>query len=440
MNFTKKILKQILKWILYFFIFLAILIGLRIFLGTLLQEPPQIDNLDKKTHDQALKLHYDSIVFDGHNDIPTPIFYFGFDLGMNGDEPDDRNHWWLWTDETSSKYLPFRPSGDNIKTHTDLTRMREGGLDAQFFSIWVDCSLYRSKIKNSSKQRAIDMIQAFQKQVEKYSDLIRMAYTAKDVKSIVSENRLAALLGIEGGHAIEHDITNLQYFHNLGIRYISLTHFCSHDWADSATDEPIWNGLSDFGRKVVKEMNRLGMIIDISHSSDETFWDVIKITEAPIIASHSSVRAIVENPRNLTDDMIQAVATNRGIVMINFMTPLLDSEKSPFWKSASGWHWFWNPKHPETPLSKLVDHIDHIVQVAGIDHVGIGSDFDGIPFTPYWLPERLKDVGDLPNITVELIRRGYKDKEISKILGGNILRVIGEVEATAVKLANTAVP
>lgn len=440
MNFTKKILKQILKWILYFFIFLAILIGLRIFLGTLLQEPPQIDNLDKKTHDQALKLHYDSIVFDGHNDIPTPIFYFGFDLGMNGDEPDDRNHWWLWTDETSSKYLPFRPSGDNIKTHTDLTRMREGGLDAQFFSIWVDCSLYRSNTPNHSKQRVFDIVESFQKQVQKYPDLIQMAYTSKDIKRLVSENRLAALLGIEGGHAIENDISNLRQFYKLGIRYISLTHFCSHDWADSATDEPIWNGLSDFGRKVVKEMNRLGMIIDISHSSDETFWDVIKITEAPIIASHSSVRAIVENPRNLTDDMIQAVATNGGIVMINFMTPLLDSEKSPFWKSATGWHWFWNPRHPETPLSKLVDHIDHIVQVAGIDHVGIGSDFDGIPFTPYWLPERLKDVGDLPNITVELIRRGYKDKEISKILGGNILRVIGEVEATAVKLANTAVP
>jgi membrane dipeptidase len=432
----KRIVRKILKWVLYIIILFAILIGLRIVLGMAIQEMPKIEHVDNDIRDRVLKLHHDSIVFDGHNDIPDPILFFDFDLGMNGDEPDDVDNWWLWTDVNTSKYLPFRPTGDSIRTHTDLARIREGGLDAQFFSIWVDCALYRSNTPNRSKQRVFDMTKAFQKQVQKYPDAIEMAYTSNDIRRIVSNNKLAALFGLEGGHAIEHDISNLRHFYELGIRYISLTHFCTHDWADSATDKAKWNGLSDFGQEVVKEMNHLGIVVDVSHSSDETFWDVVRTTKAPIMASHSCARAIVENSRNMTDDMIQAVAKSGGIVMINFMTPMLDPEKSPFWKSATGWHWFWNPRHPETPLSMLVDHIDHVVKVAGIDHVGIGSDFDGIPFSPYWLPEGLKDVGDLPNITIELISRGYKDEDIRKILGSNMLRVLGEVEAIAVKLAN----
>ena len=424
------LLKYFLKWIFYIVVLLAILIILRLLLGAFLQEST-LPNVSKDLREKTLKLHHDSILFDGHNDIPEPVFHFGFDLGSNGDEPDDRSMWWPWM---TFSWLPFGPTGDTIATHTDLARLQEGGVKAQFFSIWVGsgCSYSETEIPGYSKQRVLDMVSAFRNQVQKYNDEIEMANTSKDIMRIISDNKIAALFGLEGGHAIEHDISNIQAYYQLGIRYISLTHRCSHDWADSATDRPVWNGLSDFGKKVVKEMNRVGMIVDVSHSSDETFWDVIKITKAPVIASHSSARAITNSPRNMSDDMIQAVADTGGIVMINFMTPYLDPEKSPEWKSATGWHWFWHPKHPQTPASMVIDHIDHIVQVAGIDHVGIGSDFDGTPTA--WLPEGLKDVGDFPNITIELVRRGYKDEDIRKILGANMLRIIDKAEAVTKKI------
>jgi membrane dipeptidase len=420
----KILLKRFLKWSFYIIALLVIILVLRFLLGIFLQETSLV-NVSKDIRQKALKLHHDSILFDGHNDIPEPILHFGFDLGSNGDEPNDRSMWWPWM---IFNWLPFSPTGDTIATHTDLARMKEGGVKAQFFSIWVGsgCSYSETEVPGYSKQRVLDMALAFRKQVQKHNKEMEMAYTLKDIMRILSEKKIAALFGLEGGHAIEHDISNIQQYYDLGIRYISLTHRCSHDWADSSNDKPVWNGLSAFGEKVVKEMNRVGMIIDLSHSSDETFWDVIKITKAPVIASHSCARAITDNPRNMTDDMIKAVANTDGIVMINFMTPYLDPEKSPEWKSATGWHWFWHPIHPQTAVSMVVDHIDHVVQVAGIDHVGIGSDFDGVPTA--WLPEGLKDVGDFPNITIELVSRGYKDKDIRKILGGNMLRVIDKAQ------------
>ncbi len=404
----------------------------------LLQEPPHTyTSKEEEIRARALKLHHDSIVFDGHNDLPMWIRYFGFDLGMNGDEPGDRNPFPYTL--SSFKWPPYPPHGENVKTHTDLARIRDGGLNAQFFSITAYWSPDDSDIPKRSKQQALYMIDAFRKQVRKYPDAIEMAYTSGDIKRLVSENKLAALLGLEGGHTIEHDISNLRLFYELGVRYMTLTHYWSHDWADSSTDQPIWNGLSAFGQKVVKEMNRLGMIVDVSHSSDKTFWDVIKVTTAPVIASHSCARAIADHPRNLTDDMIQAVADKNGVVMIIFLTTYLDPERTVMWKTATGWYWFWHPGQPGTSLSLVADHIDHVVQVAGIDHVGLGSDFDGVRSSSF-LPEKLKDVGDLPNLTFELMRRGYKEEDIRKILGGNILRVIGEVEVAATRLANTAVP
>ena len=243
-------------------------------------------------------------------------------------------------------------------------------------------------------------------------------------------------MGLEGGHAIEDDLETLRRFYDLGIRYMTLTHNYSHSWADSSSDTSINNGLSGFGREVVEEMNRLGMIVDVSHVSDKTFWDVLEVTSAPVIASHSNCRAIADNPRNLTDDMIRALAANKGVVMVNFSGLYIDPEKTEEWKVFMGWYWFTHPRDRETPLSLLVDHIDHTVHVAGIDHVGFGSDFDGAPF----LPKDLQDVSDYPNITVELMRRGYSDLDIRKILGGNILRVLSDVERVAAQLSNETAP
>ena len=427
---VKRVIKLILKGLLLSILLIVILLIFRIFTGLLLREAPDVPTPEEESlRARAIQLHRDAIVIDGHNDLPWWILDFGFDLGMDGDKPSDSGRWI----HTFIRWLPWRPKGKNIHTHTDLSRMREGGLDAQFFSIWVGPEFYnRSKpIQGQARQRAIDMIGALREQVRRHSNEIEMAYTSRDIRRIVSGDKVAALMGLEGGHAIEDNLGTLQSFYELGIRYMTLTHRFSHNWADSEgdindSDVVHHGGLSDFGRDVVREMNRLGMIVDVSHVSDETFWDVMETTSAPIMASHSSVRAIANHTRNLTDDMLREVAANNGIVMINFAIIYIDPEKTSPWKVFTGWHWFWHPRQPETPLSLVVDHIDYAVKVAGVDHVGLGSDFDGLP--SLILPEDLEDVSDFPNITVELVRRGYSEEDIRKILGGNILRVFFEVE------------
>ncbi len=427
----KQVMKMKRRWkvLLLFILLVVIVIGGRLVVGLVLQETPHVLTPEEeamRTH--ALELHHDAIVVDGHNDVPTRILDFGFDLAMDGDESSDRSSFLY--EGGPFTWLPNPPYGENLATDMDLARIREGGLDAQFFSIWVDFKYYDPAIPGQSTQRALEMIEALQKQVHKYPENLENAYSAQDVERIASENKLAVLMSLEGGHAIENDLENLRRFYELGIRNMILTHNSGHDWADSSTDVPINNGLSEFGREVVGEMNRLGMIVDISHVSDKTFWDVLEVTRAPIIASHSNSRSLADHPRNMTDDMIRAMTTNDGVVMINFMIPFIDQEQTEYWKLI-GWHWFWHPRHPETPLSLVVDHIDRVVQLAGIDHVGLGSDFDGMVF----LPEELKDVGDFPNITVELVRRGYSDEDIRKILGGNVLRVLANVERVATQLS-----
>jgi membrane dipeptidase len=428
-----RIVKRVLKGLLILVMVVGVCIVLRIAAGLLLQQAPPIRTAeDQALQARAVELHHDALLVDGHNDLPTWILHYGFDIGMDGNEPSDRDpfiHYGL-------PWLPGSPSGNDIHTHTDLARIREGGLDAQFFSIWVACSYYEASNPGRARQQAIDMIEALRSQVRRYPDVIEFAYTVSDVERIVSEGRLAALMGLEGGHAIEDDLENLLHFHEQGIRYMTLTHNCSHGWAGSSSDSHdsgvVDLGLSAFGREAVREMNSLGMIVDVSHVSDDTFWDVLEVTRAPIMASHSSARALADHPRNLTDEMLRAVADNGGVVMINFSTLYLDREKIPAWKVFSGWHWFTHPSGPETPLSMLVDHIDHLANVAGIDHVGLGSDFDGVPT----LPEGLKDVGDFPNITVELVRRGYSDEDVRKVLGGNVLRVLDAVESVSAQAAN----
>ena len=419
----KRIMKRIMQGALLLVLLVVVLIGGRIILGLLLQERlPALTPEEEVLRARALELHHEAIVVDGHDDVLTYIFNDGYDLGMDGDELDDRSLFFYY----GFPWLPNRPYGENVHADMDLARIQEGGLDAQFFVVYVDFSLYESGVPGQSRQRALDMIEVLQEQERHYPNDIEIAYTSQDVERIISGGKLAVLIGLEGGHAIEDDLETLANFHELGVLYMTLTHTGSHNWADSSEDESRHGGLSEFGRKVVQEMNRLGIIVDVSHVSDDTFWDVVKVSKAPIIASHSNARALADHVRNMDDDMLRAVAANGGVVMVNFMTIYLDPEKMARWK-LMGWHWFTHPRQPETPLSLLVDHIDHIVQVAGVDHVGLGSDFDNTPF----LPEGLKDVGDYPNLTVELVRRGYSDQDVRKILGGNLLRVLADVEAVA---------
>ncbi len=284
-----------------------------------------------------------------------------------------------------------------------------------------------------------------------------MAYSVADIERAHTEKKLAALMGIEGGHSIENDIRLLRDFYRLGVRYMTLSWSNTNEWADSSGDinDPKvqhHNGLTDFGKQVVLEMNRLGMMVDISHVADKTFWDVVAVTKAPVIASHSSARALVSAPRNMTDDMLRAVAKNGGVVDVNFCSCFLDqgywdAEATQRKDKDAAIHNFaekrtaegkpptfieldqiekeWQAKLPRPPFKVLIDHIDHIAKVAGIDHVGLGSDFDGVAGAT---PQGMNSAADLPKITQALLDRGYSEEDIRKILGGNVLRVFGEVE------------
>jgi membrane dipeptidase len=389
---------------------------------------------------RAEKLHKQSIVIDTHNDITSPLLDDRFDLGMRGDDPNAKT-----------------------KTHTDLRRMKAGGLGAEFFAVYVGKEFVSKKPAEGggAARRALDVIDVVKEQIRRHPESLEAASTSADIRRIVKSGKIAALMGIEGGHAIEDSLPALRMFYNLGVRYMTLTHTNTNDWADSEGDinNPgvnHHNGLTDFGREVVREMNRIGMMIDISHVADKTFYDVIATTQAPIIASHSSSRAIADNPRNMTDDMLKALAKNGGVVMVNFYDGFLDPRKAKLAFQAramedqlklkypndakrvqdelAGWRKANDPG--KTPLSVLFDHIEHIIKVAGIDHVGIGSDFDGVPLTG--LPEGMEDISKLPTITYELMKRGYSDADIRKVLGENLLRVMAAVERVAADQKSSA--
>jgi membrane dipeptidase len=290
-----------------------------------------------------------------------------------------------------------------------------------------------------------------------------MAFTVADIERAHKEHKLAALMGIEGGHAIENDLHLLNDFHRLGVRYMTLTWSNTNDWADSSGDvnDPKiqhHDGLTDFGRQVVEEMNRLGMLVDISHVADKSFYDAVAISKAPVIASHSSARALTNAPRNMTDDMLRALAKNNGVVMVNFCSCFIDENfrkaegaqqkpmeaavqdfiarqkaagKSPQYIDTEPLQEEWMARIPRPPLKSLVDHIDHIAKVAGVDHVGLGSDFDGVSGA---LPSEIDSAADLSKITQALIDRGYSDTDIKKILGGNLLRVMRDAELVSHEL------
>jgi membrane dipeptidase len=333
----------------------------------------------------------------------------------------------------------------------DTVRMREGGLDAQFFSIWVEPQLYSGGGEKAIK-RADDQINAVRSLTEQHPETWELAVSAEDVRRIVGEGKLAALMGLEGGYAIDERLEMVERYYRMGVRYMSPAWSVSTSWAGSSGDEAgRTRGLNDFGKDVVREMNRLGMMVDVSHVSDPTFWDIINTSTKPVIATHSGCRAIANVARNLTDEMIRALAKTGGVCSVLFYPEFLepgwsekkkqvDAQIAPLVQKASDEEpggiaqkkmardrvrlREYARRLPPVSVSRLVDHIDHIVKLVGIDHVGIGSDFDGIQATP----TDLATVADLPNLTMELVRRGYSEQDISKILGGNMLRVMEEVE------------
>ena len=341
----------------------------------------------------------------------------------------------------------------NSDGNIDIPRMREGGLDALFFSIWVPSTVTGPP----AVRRALGLIDAVREAVRTHPNDLVLATTAADIRRAKAEHKIAALMGVEGGHMIDDDLGVLRDFAALGVRYMTLTHFNNNDWADSSTDKPAHNGLTDFGRDVVREMNRAGMIVDISHVADKTFYDAIAVSQAPVIASHSSARAISHHVRNMTDEMMRALARNGGVVQINYEVSFLSedyrvaSEKqggdvvaqlAAMTKKCGGDEAcstletarvnrdaMTNGALPRVSWELIVDHIDHAVKVAGIDHVGLGSDFDGAT-----MPIGMEDASQLPKITDALIKKGYSDADIEKILGGNTLRVMEQVEATAARL------
>ena len=328
----------------------------------------------------------------------------------------------------------------------DIPRLIEGGVDAQVLAVWISPRF----VPNRAIKRTLRLVDAVYRQLEKYPDQIELALTEADVRRIVESERVAIILGIEGGHAIEDDMASLRMFYELGVRYMTLTWMNTNNWADAAGDTAKWNGLNELGVDVVKEMNRLGMIIDVSHVSDDTYFDVLRETCAPVIASHSCARHLCDHFRNMSDEMLRALAANGGVIGINFYSGYLDSgfakASSPLWdamhaerrrlhaeyegdeegfrKAFSAYRENQIAKLPTVPASAIVDHIMHVISVAGVEHVAFGSDFDGVSF----LPEGIRGCQDVPKITELLVERGLPEADIRKILGENFLRVMKAVE------------
>lgn len=335
--------------------------------------------------------------------------------------------------------------------HFDAVRAKAGGLDAQFFSIWVEPQLFGGGGAQAMK-RADDQITVIRALAEQHPDTWLLATTAADIRRSVNEGKIAALMGLEGGYAIDERLENVKRYYDLGVRYMSPAWSVSTSWAGSSGDDVgARRGLNEFGKNVVREMNRLGMMIDVSHVSDPTFWDIVQTSTAPVVATHSACRAIADVPRNLTDDMIRALAKTGGVVNVIFYPEHLepgwsqkkkqvDVEIATMVQEASAAEpgdavhkkmardrvrmREYARRLPPVKVSRIVDHIDHIVKLVGVDHVGIGSDFDGVQITI----SDLATVAELPNLTKELLRRGYSESDVSKILGGNMLRVMEEIQ------------
>lgn len=378
-----------------------------------------------KLTEKALKIHHKAILIDGHNDLP-----------------------WQLRNKAQSSFTNFDLTKDLTKRdlHTDIPRLKKGGVGAQFWSAYVPAD--RAKTKTAVRE-TLEQIDVIHRMVKQYPDHFEMAGTVEDILRIREQGKIACMIGVEGGHSIDNSLGVLRTYYQLGVRYMTLTHSDNVDWADSATDEPKHHGLTKFGEEVVYEMNRLGMFVDISHVSVETMKHALRVTKAPVIASHSSARGIADHPRNVPDDVLKLVKKNGGVIMINFYSGFVVPESARMRKDAVqqikklqeqyperekflAALEVWRKEYPIKPgtIHDVVDHIDHVVKVAGVDHVGLGSDYDGIGM----VPKQLEDVSTYPLITQELLNRGYTEKQIHKILGGNVLRAFREMEKVSKQL------
>ena len=374
--------------------------------------------------ERAMRLHFSSLVIDTHDDTTQRFLDVGFDLGAR-----------------------------NAFGSIDIPRMKEGGLGAIFFAIWMPSKI----IGPAAVKRALDQIDAVREQVGKHSNDLVLVTTAEGIREAHAHGKIAALIGVEGGHMIASDLGVLRSYAALGARYMTLTHSGNAEWADSSTAKAEHNGLTEFGKDVVREMNRLGMIVDISHVSDKTFADVLAVSKAPVFASHSNCRAICDAPRNMTDDMIRALAAKGGVIQINYHVGFLSQEfrnaerAHPEWEKAIALEiqkrcgeregcqliegdritrdYVLRGDLPRVAWTKIIEHIDHAVKIAGIDHVGLGSDFDGAN-----MPFGMEDASKLPQITNALLEKGYSEGDVKKILGENTLRVMAEVERVSREL------
>ena len=362
--------------------------------------------------DSARRIQTSVLGVDGHNDTVQRVMYDNVDLGNR--------------------------SSDGM---IDIPRLREGGIHVPFFALWVP-TYYKG---SDAVRRTLDFRDAIQRVLDKHPDQIELATSARDIERIVRQKKIAAVLTVEGGHQIDNDLAVLRMYRRMGILSMTLTHFRSNDWADSSTGKPEHNGLTEFGKQVVREMNAIGMIVDMSHVSDKTFYDVLQVTTKPVIASHSSCRSISDVPRNMTDDMLRALARNGGVVGVNFSASFLNQQDAEELKKSISSENALEPNLTGAELDEFAakeyfkdkaaihvgkatvedaaECIDHVVKVAGIDHVGIGSDFDGVTS----VPRGLEDVSKMPNLTAALLKRGYSEKDIRRIMGGNFLRVLREV-------------
>ena len=367
---------------------------------------------------RARAIHFSSLVLDAHADTPQRLFFDQFDLGRRGTEG-----------------------------CVDIPRLREGGVGAIFLALWVPVEITGA----AATRRARDLLDATLKQIEIHGGDLSLCTSSKEVREARAENKIAVLLGVEGGHAIDNDLAILREFRVRGVRYMTLTHNAATEWADSSNDAPRHNGLTDFGKQVIREMNRLGMLVDVSHVSDQTFYDVLETSRAPVIASHSCCRALCDAPRNLDDAMIQALASRGGVIHITFHDGFLSQEYANANRALAseiasqeqavsekvGENEAQNlmalqrlsdesiraGKLPQVSWEKIVDHIDHAASIAGADHVGVGSDFDGA-----FMPAGMEDASKFPALTGGLLGRGYAEADIRKILGENTLRVMYDAQ------------
>lgn len=370
---------------------------------------------------KARDLHFRSLVIDTHTDTTQRFIYGDFDLGVR-----------------------------HADGSVDIPRMREGGLGAIFFAVWIKGTITGEE----AVKRALRQIEAIRRQVALHPGDLVQARTAEEIRRARAAGKIAVLTAVEGGHMMNGNLGALREFASLGVSYMTLTHVLNTDWADASTDKPAHDGLSDFGKQAIGEMNRLGTIVDVSHVSDKTLRDVLAVSEAPVVASHSSCQALCQTPRNLSDEMIEALAAKGGVMQINFHMGFLsqefrDAEKAQpdLWKQIDAEAericgendacqilesdriiraFVAEGKLPRVEWTAIVDHIDHAVKIAGVDHVGLGSDCDGAD-----MPYGMEDESYLPRITEALLQRGYSEAEIQKILGGNMLRLMQDVEATA---------